>query len=36
MDEPLVRRLLHEQHPDLAELSLSPLASGWDTELARA
>lgn len=35
MDEPLVRRLLQEQHPDLAGLSLSPLASGWDNALHR-
>ncbi|MGW5876097.1 aminoglycoside phosphotransferase family protein [Nocardiopsis terrae] len=29
----LVRRLLREQHPDLAELPVAPLANGWDNVL---
>lgn len=35
MDEALVRRLLQDQHPDLADRSLAPLASGWDNALLR-
>ncbi|MGW2638129.1 aminoglycoside phosphotransferase family protein [Streptomyces sp. NPDC001348] len=35
IDEPLVRRLLREQHPDLAELPLRPVAGGWDHRLWR-
>lgn len=31
----LVRRLLAEQHPDLAGLPLAPLASGWDNLMCR-
>ena len=31
----LVRSLLHEQHPDLSELEVTPLAHGWDNELFR-
>lgn len=31
----LVRRLLHEQHPDLAGLALTPLANGWDNVIFR-
>lgn len=30
-----VRALLRAQHPDLAELQISPLARGWDNELFR-
>jgi aminoglycoside phosphotransferase (APT) family kinase protein len=30
LDEPLVRALLAEQHPDLAELPLVRVAHGWD------
>jgi hypothetical protein len=32
IDEPLVRSLLHEQHPDLAELDLRLAATGWSNE----
>lgn len=35
IDEALVRGLLAEQHPDLASLPLTWLASGWDNELFR-
>ena len=35
VDERLVRRLLAEQFPDLAELGLSPLAFGWDNAVLR-
>ncbi len=35
IDEGLVRRLLADQHPDLAGLPLRPLASGWDNVLFR-
>jgi aminoglycoside phosphotransferase (APT) family kinase protein len=35
IDEQLVRRLLREQHPDLAEQPLRPLANGWDNVLLR-
>ncbi|MFF4490714.1 aminoglycoside phosphotransferase family protein [Streptomyces sp. NPDC001544] len=35
IDEPLVRRLLREQHPDLAGLPLRPVAGGWDHRLWR-
>lgn len=35
VDEPLVRRLLAEQHPDLAARSLRPIASGWDNAIFR-
>lgn len=35
LDEPLVRRLLLEQHPDLAGLDLSLVAHGWDNDLYR-
>jgi hypothetical protein len=30
----LVRRLLADQHPDLARLPVEFLANGWDNELA--
>lgn len=35
IDADLVRALLLEQHPDLADLPLRPLASGWDNEMLR-
>jgi aminoglycoside phosphotransferase (APT) family kinase protein len=35
IDEPLVRRLLRDQHPDLAELRLNRAESGWDNEMFR-
>jgi aminoglycoside phosphotransferase (APT) family kinase protein len=35
IDEHLVRRLLREQHPDLAELRLNRVESGWDNEMFR-
>jgi aminoglycoside phosphotransferase (APT) family kinase protein len=35
IDVALVRRLLEDQHPDLAGLALRPLAHGWDNELFR-
>ena len=35
VDEALVRRLLEEQHPDLASLPLNHLDSGWDNVLFR-
>jgi aminoglycoside phosphotransferase (APT) family kinase protein len=35
VDEPLVRRLLRSQHPDLADLPLVLVASGWDNVLYR-
>lgn len=31
----LARRLLREQHPDLAELPIEPVANGWDNTLLR-
>ncbi len=31
----LVRSLLVEQHPDLADLDLSPVANGWDNAIVR-
>src|SRR5690606_10231991 len=31
----LVRRLLRDQHPDLADRPLSPLAEGWDNAMFR-
>lgn len=33
VDEPLVRRLLAEQHPDLAERPVRLLANGWDNAI---
>lgn len=33
--EPLVRSLLHDQHPDLADLPLHPVAAGWDNQMWR-
>ena len=35
VDEGLVRSLLAEQHPDLADLALTPLAFGWDNAVLR-
>lgn len=35
VDMSLVRRLLVEQHPDLAALPLTPVASGWDNVVFR-
>jgi aminoglycoside phosphotransferase (APT) family kinase protein len=35
IDAALVRALLHEQHPDLAELPLLPIDSGWDNAIFR-
>jgi aminoglycoside phosphotransferase (APT) family kinase protein len=35
VDPPLVRRLLAEQHADLAALPLRPAASGWDNVMYR-
>jgi aminoglycoside phosphotransferase (APT) family kinase protein len=35
IDEALVRALLHEQHPDLADLRLQPVEGGWDAQLWR-
>jgi aminoglycoside phosphotransferase (APT) family kinase protein len=35
LDEPLVRRLLRTQHPDLADLELRLEANGWDNDLYR-
>ena len=30
VDEPLVRALLAEQHPDLADRTVAVVANGWD------
>ncbi|HVM40394.1 MAG TPA: aminoglycoside phosphotransferase family protein [Acidimicrobiia bacterium] len=35
VDAELVRRLLVAQHPDLADLPLSPVANGWDNAMFR-
>lgn len=35
VDPPLVRQLLADQHPDLADLPLLPAASGWDNLVYR-
>jgi aminoglycoside phosphotransferase (APT) family kinase protein len=35
IDSSLVRSLLEEQHPDLAHLSLTDVAEGWDNRLFR-
>lgn len=35
LDEDLIRRLLREQHPDLADLTIEPFASGWDNTMFR-
>lgn len=35
IDESLLRSLLREQHPDLAELALREVAGGWDNQMWR-
>jgi aminoglycoside phosphotransferase (APT) family kinase protein len=35
IDIPLVRALLHEQHPDLAHLALTQVGEGWDNAVFR-
>jgi aminoglycoside phosphotransferase (APT) family kinase protein len=35
VDEPLVRALLAEQHPDLADLPIEVVANGWDNAVVR-
>lgn len=35
IDEDLVRSLLKEQHPDLADLAVRPVRGGWDNQLWR-
>jgi len=35
IDIALVRAMLAEQHPDLANLPITPLAHGWDNEMFR-
>jgi aminoglycoside phosphotransferase (APT) family kinase protein len=35
VDVPLVRALLHDQHPDLAGLPLAVAANGWDNVIVR-
>ncbi|MEV4427527.1 aminoglycoside phosphotransferase family protein [Streptomyces sp. R-07] len=35
IDESLVRALLRERHPDLAELPIRPVPGGWDNQLWR-
>lgn len=35
VDVPLVRALLRDQHPDLADLPLEVVANGWDNVIAR-
>ncbi len=35
IDIVLVRAMLAEQHPDLADLPITPLAHGWDNEIFR-
>ena len=35
IDEPQARQLLAAQHPDLADLSIVSIASGWDNHLLR-
>lgn len=35
IDDGLVRRLLADQHPDLAALPLTPVANGWDNAIFR-
>ncbi|QNP72167.1 aminoglycoside phosphotransferase family protein [Streptomyces roseirectus] len=34
-DEPFVRALLRDQHPDLADLPIRPVAGGWGNQLWR-
>jgi aminoglycoside phosphotransferase (APT) family kinase protein len=35
IDESVLRRLLHDQHPDLAGLPLARVAGGWDNQMWR-
>ena len=35
IDEPLIRALLREQHPDLAHLPCVPVDAGWDNVMVR-
>ncbi len=35
IDVPLIRRLLHQQHPDLAALAIEEIDSGWDNAMFR-
>lgn len=35
IDADLVRGLLHDQHPDLADLALRQVAHGWDNVVLR-
>ncbi len=35
IDIPLVRALLHAQHPDLADLPIAPADTGWDNAMFR-
>lgn len=35
IDEPLIRALLREQHPDLAHLPCMPVDAGWDNVMVR-
>jgi len=35
IDEALVRALLKDQHPDLADLELRKVAEGWDNVMFR-
>ncbi|MQS11352.1 phosphotransferase [Streptomyces kaniharaensis] len=35
IDESLIRSLLRDQHPDLADLPIRPVAGGWDNQLWR-
>jgi aminoglycoside phosphotransferase (APT) family kinase protein len=35
IDVPLVRRLLRQQHPDLARLLIRPVEAGWDNAMFR-
>jgi len=35
VDEPLVRSLVADQHPDLSDLALEHLEAGWDNTLWR-
>lgn len=35
IDEGVVRALLRDQHPDLADLEIQPVSSGWDNQMWR-
>lgn len=35
IDETFVRDLVRDQHPDLADLEIRPVRSGWDKQLWR-